>query len=143
MFSRKWIMLAVGVLLVALPVSVAFAKKGSKGKSVVVSGTVKSVDTAKNLVTVTVSSDKGGSNNAGQGYAGQDVEFDVTDAKLQVGDANGDGDEDLEDVTVGDDAQVQAKVKSTDAQPFKAKRFKDRTTLQDEGDDDDSNTTTS
>lgn len=127
MLSKKFILVAVAAFAVAVPAG-ASAKKPegvgngkSKGKNHLVKGTVSAVDVAGGLVTVTVDS----GNKAAQALAGQSLQFNVSAAKLQILDANSDGTGDLNDVAVGDDVQVHAKVASGAAAPYAAKRFKD------------------
>ena len=114
-------------------------KSKAKGKTYVASGTVASVDAAGGAVSIAVTSGPGGVNRAAQAWRGQTIQFDVSGAQLQIGDTNGDGTSDLNDVAVGDRAQVQARLASTDAQqPYSARRFKDVTSLE----SDDGTTTT-
>lgn len=142
--QSKFIVVAAAACAVALPVASASAKKpvdaGSKGKShakakmYVARGAVSAVDPASGVVTVTFGTGSGGTNKAAQAWRGQSVQFNVSASHLSVDDVNGDGSTDLNDVAVGDTAQVQARVGSTDVQPYSAKRFTDHS-ASDDGDD--------
>ena len=120
----------------------AKGKAKGKGKNYVASGTVASVDAAGGVVSIAVTSGPGGVNRAAQAWRGQTIQFDVSGAQLQIGDTNGDGTSDLNDVAVGDRAQVQARLASTDAQPYSARRVKDVTSLEAEDDTTTTPTTT-
>jgi hypothetical protein len=65
----------------------------------------------------------------GAGLVGQDVQFDLTSAKLRVADANGDGQVTADDVAAGDSVQVKARLgrKDPGAQPFEARKLIDKT----------------
>jgi len=89
----------------------------------VFAGTVKSI--AGNTVTVSVLH----ANHDAHALVGQDVEFDVSAARIVVRDANGDGKRDLGDVAVGDRVQVLARLPrdlSTATQPFAATALIDK-----------------
>ncbi len=60
---------------------------------------------------------------------GQDVQFDLSSAKLDVADTNGDGSVTTDDVLTGDGVVVQARLAKQDpgAQPFAAKHLIDQT----------------
>jgi len=62
-------------------------------------------------------------------FVGTDVEFDLTNAKLVVGDTNGDGVTDVGDVEAGDRVLVTAKLAKCDPGdgPYAAKQFVDQT----------------
>ena len=134
--ASKFVLAAVAVAVLAFPVS-SPAKSGnsgpgnSRGKNAVADGTVTAVDPTGGVVTVTIEH----GNRAARDYQGQSVDFNVSGSHLQAGDANGDGTVDLNDVTAGDKAQVQWRAASAATPPFAAKRFKDRTTLDDGTDD--------
>jgi hypothetical protein len=85
-----------------------------KGKVAAVDGQV---------VTLTVAR----ANRHSRQFRGQDVQFDVTDAKIRVKDRNGDGERNLADVAVGDRAVVTARLPKRLAQdatqPFTAKKL--------------------
>lgn len=136
--SRMFLVVAA-VFAAALPVSTAGAKKPvdkvkptkpakpakpAKGENLVLKGTVSAVDVAGSLVTVTVSS----GNSAASALAGQSLQFNLSGTQLQITDANSDGVGDLNDVAVGDEVMVHAKVASGAAQPYGAKQFKDQDT---------------
>jgi hypothetical protein len=63
------------------------------------------------------------------GYVGQTVAFDLSAARILVGDTNGDGQRNLDDVETGDWVLVKARLPRTDPgdQPFDAKRLTDQT----------------
>jgi hypothetical protein len=63
------------------------------------------------------------------GFVGETVEFDLTDARLVVGDANGDGKRDIADVEEGDWVLVKARLPRNDpgSEPFEAKWLIDKT----------------
>ena len=134
--ASRTVLTAVAVAALALPVP-ASAKSGnsgpgkSKGRNAVADGTVTAVDPTGGVVTVTVEH----GNRAARDYQGQSVDFNVSGSHLQAGDANDDGTVDLQDVTAGDKAQVQWRAPSGATPPLEAKRFKDRTTLDDGTDD--------
>jgi hypothetical protein len=68
-----------------------------------------------------------------------DVQFDLTDAKLRVADANGDGSVTADDVAKGDRVVVKARLPKKDpgAQPFAAKQLVDQTNPGDDSGDED------
>jgi hypothetical protein len=74
---------------------------------------------------------------------GQDVQFDLTSARLAVADTNADGSVTADDVVTGDRVLVQARLPKQDpgAQPFTARQLVDQTNPADDegdgGDDDD------
>jgi hypothetical protein len=76
-----------------------------------------------------VSVDKGNGHVKKAGLVGQDVQFDLTSAKLRVADANGDGQVTADDVAAGDSVQVKARLgrKDPGAQPFEARKLIDKT----------------
>jgi hypothetical protein len=143
--SRTKLLAALGVVAIAaLPVSGATAKKPphpthpthpakpnkpGKNKTHTVAykakGVVKAVDAAGKTVTVTVGTKKGDTNKASRSWSGQDVSFDLSNARIKVNhDTNGDGTRDLKDVAVGNKANVLAKLPkgTTGTGPFPAKR---------------------
>jgi hypothetical protein len=93
-------------------------------------GTVKAVDANAKTLTVSVFDRKGATNHHALSWRGQDVTFDVSKARLNVHDVNGDGKRDLADVATGDIARVLAKLprapktgaKAADSTPIPAKR---------------------
>jgi hypothetical protein len=91
--------------------------------SYVLKGKVDAVDVDGEVVTVAVER----SNRHGRRMRGQDVQFDVSDARVVVRDRNGDGVRNLADVSVGDVAVVKARLPkrlAADAtQPFEAKKL--------------------
>jgi len=70
---------------------------------------------------------------------GQDVQFDLTAAKLRVADANGDGSVTADDVATGDRVVVKSRLPKKDpgAQPFAAKQLVDQTNPGDDSGDED------
>jgi hypothetical protein len=64
-----------------------------------------------------------------QGFLGQDVSFDLTNAKVVVADNNADGVSNLTDVLVGDTVVVKARLhkKTPGPEPFTAKKLVDQT----------------
>jgi len=73
-------------------------------------GTVTAVDATAKTLTVSVFDRKGATNHHARSWRGQDVTFDVSKARLNVHDVNGDGKRDLTDVAAGDIARVLAKL---------------------------------
>jgi hypothetical protein len=71
------------------------------------------------------------------GLEGQDVQFDLSGAKLVVADTNADGSVTADDVSTGDRVVVQARLPKQDpgAQPFAAQRLVDQSNSPDGGDD--------
>lgn len=63
------------------------------------------------------------------GLVGQDVQFDLTNAHLNVADTDGDGSVTAADVTTGDAVVVKARLPKQDpgSQPFAAKQLVDQT----------------
>lgn len=63
------------------------------------------------------------------GLVGQDVQFDLASAKLDVADTNADGSVTADDLLAGDEVVVQARLAKQDpgAQPFAAKHLVDET----------------
>jgi hypothetical protein len=86
-----------------------------------------------------VSVDKGNGHVKKAGLVGQDVQFDLTNARLQVADTNSDGSVTADDVVAGDHVQVQARLPKQDpgAQPFAAKKLIDKSNPPDDSGDDD------
>ncbi|HKH13341.1 MAG TPA: hypothetical protein VKA47_01670 [Solirubrobacterales bacterium] len=70
---------------------------------------------------------------------GQDVQFDLTDAKLTVADTNGDGSVTADDVVTGDRVVVKARLPKQDPgdQPLAAKQLVDQTNPGDDSGDED------
>jgi hypothetical protein len=145
--SRTKLLTALGVLAIAaVPVSGATAKKPphpthpahpshpakptpkpKKTHTVAykAKGVVKSVDAGAKSVTVTVGTKKGDTNKASRAWSGQDVTFDLSNARVRVNhDTNGDGKRDLADVKTGDKAKILAKLArgTTGNGPFAAKK---------------------
>jgi len=86
-----------------------------------------------------VSVDKGNGHVKKADLVGQDVQFDLTNARLVVADTNADGSVTADDVASGDRVVVQARLPKQDpgTQPFAAKRLVDQTNSADDGADDD------
>jgi hypothetical protein len=80
------------------------APRGPRMTNVIVKGKVASVDGS--VVTVTVSR----ANHHGRALRGQDVQLDVTNARIRVKDVNGDGVRDAADVAAGDRVLAQVRV---------------------------------
>jgi hypothetical protein len=80
------------------------AQKAPKMTNVIVKGEVVSVD--GNVVTVTVKR----SNHHGRAAKGQQVQLDVSAARIRVKDVNGDGSRDAADVAAGDRVLAQIRV---------------------------------
>lgn len=101
--------------------------KGQNGPVVmyVFKGIYGGVDTSTMLGTVDVS----GGNKHARGFAGEVVTFDLTNAKVSVADVDLDGDADLDDVHVGDEVKLKARLSKRDpgVQPFAAKMLVDET----------------
>jgi hypothetical protein len=91
-------------------------------------GSVVSADATAGTVTVLVK--KANHGRRGRALAGQTLTFDVSAARLSLGDANGDGTADLNDVQQGDRVEVRVRLArplpSTLTQPIAAQRLKDR-----------------
>jgi hypothetical protein len=92
-------------------------------------GTVVSVDpTAGTLVVLVKKATHG---RRGRGFVNQTITFDVTAARIDVKDVNGDGSRDLSDVAQGDSIEVRADLPRSGGAdltaPVAAKRVKDRT----------------
>jgi hypothetical protein len=68
---------------------------------------------------------------------GQDVQFDLSDARLVVGDTNADGSITADDVSSGDRVLVQARLPKQDPgdQPFAAKKLVDQSNPPDDAGD--------
>lgn len=107
--------------------------KGKHMRALVIKGTVKATGDGTLQVTVKQSNHHGGA------LRGQDVTFDVTDARIVVADANGDGTRDMADVAVGDRVVVKARIAKGEtpdpAQPIAARQVVDRSAKADTGDD--------
>lgn len=125
-------LLALGLTAVLASAAPALAKPGhGRGQGgerprnpvvmYLIRGKVKAVE--GEVVTVTVER----SNRHGRRMRGQDVPFDVSRARIGVRDRNGDGERNLADVIVGDDALVQARMPRRPAAdatgPFRAKKL--------------------
>jgi hypothetical protein len=80
------------------------AFKTPKTRNVIVKGTVASVDGT--VVTIAVNR----ANHHGRAFAGQQVQLDVSAARLQVKDVNGDGTRDVNDMAAGDRVLAQLRV---------------------------------
>ena len=100
------------------------AAKGPKFKTVILKGTVASVDGSAVTVAVT----KG--NSRGRRFAGQQLVLDVTNARISVRDANGDGAHDVADVVADDRFVAQVRVpRGSEVDPAAAlvtRRFVDK-----------------
>jgi len=104
-------------------------KKLVKPVAYVARGTVKAVDATAKTITITVADRDGATNRHARAWRGTDVTFDVSSARLQVRDVNGDGVRDLADVAVGDLAGVHARLpRLLDgvAMPYAAKQVRAR-----------------
>jgi hypothetical protein len=73
-------------------------------------GTIKAVDATAETLTISVPDVRGATNRHARAWRGEDVTFDVSDARLRVRDVNGDGERNLADVAIGDVAKVLAKL---------------------------------
>lgn len=100
----------------------AKAKKAHK-----VTFVFKGTFTAPGTLTVT----SGNAHVRKGGFVGQDVAFDLADAKIVVADTNGDGERNLADVKDGDTVLVLARLPKDGSatQPFKAAKLLDVTNL--------------
>lgn len=76
-----------------------------------------------------VSVDHGNGHVKKAGLVGEDVQFDLSNARIQVADTSGDGTVGADDVVSGDQVQVQARLPKQDPgdQPFAAKKLIDKT----------------
>jgi hypothetical protein len=85
-----------------------------------------------------VSVDKGNGHVKKAGLVGQDVQFDLSSAKLRVADSNGDGQVTADDVAAGDRVQVKARLgrKDPGAQPFEARKLIDKSNPGEDGGED-------
>src|SRR5436190_18424613 len=104
--ASKSILAVLAVAALALPVQASAMSAhcglgNGGGKNLVADATVTSVDSAGGVVTVTI--ERG--NKAADAFKGPSVDFNVSGSHLQAGDANNDGNVDLQDVTAGDEAQ--------------------------------------
>lgn len=165
--TRKLFLALLGVLALAVPTAaVAHSGKGkgpgagqeqtsttedapgkSKGKSKS-KGKAKGKSKAKKPVAYVfkgtykgdgvVAVTSGNAHTRKAGLVGKDVSFDLSSAKVNVADTNGDGKSDASDVKVGDKVVVQAKLprKTPGAQPFKARKLVDQTNPKPKDDDD-------
>jgi hypothetical protein len=126
---RTSIAIAASAFLVAAPVAGATPSgehghtgehAGGKGVSYVFKGTY------VNSTTVDVA--KGNHHVTAAGLTGP-VSFDFSAARIRVGDVNGDGIADLNDVAAGDTVVVKVKAPRTDPgeQPFAARQLVDQT----------------
>jgi hypothetical protein len=107
----------------AAPVAHQHGHHAVRGGNVIAYGTVDGVD--GNVVTLTV----GHGNHAARGLKGQQLQVDVSSARIRVRDVNGDGKRDVADVAAGDRVQVQLRIPrgTTDlSQPFAARRLLDK-----------------
>lgn len=135
MNNRARTLIAIAIAAVVLP-AYAGAKPGNgnahghgKGKTAVFKGTY----VADGVVTVA----HGNSRVRRGGYVGQDVAFDLTNAKLVVADTNGDGAVDASDITAGDAVVVKARVPrdALAVQPIAARQLVDQTNPPEEEDE--------
>ncbi len=113
-------------------------KGRTKPKTLVVKGTVISVDAAAGGVTVDVR----GGNAAARRLAGRSVAFDVSAARLAVADVDGDGTAGLGDVRPGDRVLLQVRAPrdvAADA-PLPARKLVDLTSPPEDDDDQDGET---
>ena len=145
MKSSKQIAMGVGVLAaLALP-STALAQHGAddstsepnqvqtgvaqpRTEAYELRGSVISLDAASDSVVVQIK--KANHGRRGRRLVGQQVTLDLTGARLQVRDVNGDGVRDINDVAAGDAVEARVRLPRSQAadlsQPLAASRFKDR-----------------
>ncbi len=92
-------------------------------------GAVTAVDPSAQTVTVSIA--KANHGRRGRAFVGQTITFDVSSARIDVKDTNGDGARDLGDVAVGDSIEVRAELPRSGSvdltNPVAAQRLKDRT----------------
>jgi hypothetical protein len=135
---RRSTALALGVAVLAIPAA-AVARPGhghsnghgnhghsnGHGKQHPVGYVYKGTYEGDGLVTV----EHGNAHARKAGLVGQDVEFDLTDAKLSVADTNADSIIDATDVLVGDAVIVKARLPKHDpgSQPFAVRHLVDQT----------------
>jgi hypothetical protein len=101
---------------------------GGRTEKFEVRGSAVSVDTTAQTVVVSVKRANHG--RRGRALAGLTLTFDVSAARIQVRDVNGDGARDLADVQPGDPVEVRAELPRSSAPdlsaPIAAQRFRDR-----------------
>jgi hypothetical protein len=130
---RRTTALALGVAALAIPAA-AVARPGhghsnghgkGHGKEHPVGYVYKGTYEGDGLVSVA----HGNARVRKAGLVGQDVQFDLTGAKLSVADTNADSIIDASDVLVGDAVVVKARLPKNDpgAQPFAARHLVDQT----------------
>ncbi len=122
---------ALGAVALAIPAGAA-AKKGDHGKGHAkghgqhgVAYVFKGVYEGEGSIEVK----RGNAHVRKGGFVGQTVAFDLSDARIVVGDTNSDGSKNLDDVEVGDWVLVKARLPRQDAgeQPFEARKLIDKT----------------
>lgn len=144
---KRTFLIVLGIGALAVPATAAIAKPGhghggghGQGHNPTVmyvfKGTYGDATVAPGVVTV----DKGNGHVKKAGLVGQDVQFDLSNARIQVADTNADGSVTADDVQAGDQVQVQARLPKQDPgdQPFAAKKLIDKTNPPDDdsgGDD--------
>jgi len=129
---KRVLLVALGVAALAIPAA-AVAKQGEshgKGKAKGhrphnVAYVFKGTYAGESSVEVT----RGNSRVRKGGFVGETVAFDFSDARIVVGDTNGDGQRNIDDVETGDVVLVKARLPRTDPgeQPFAAVRLIDKT----------------
>jgi hypothetical protein len=91
-------------------------------------GSVVSIDPSTDTAVVQIK--KANHGRRGRALLGQQVTVDLTNARLQVADANGDGVRDIDDVSARDRVEVRLRLPKSQSpdlsQPVAASRFKDR-----------------
>jgi hypothetical protein len=127
---RRGLIVALGVAALAVPAGAAAKKGDHQGKAKGhgphnVAYVFKGVYAGEGSIEVK----KGNSRVRKGGFVGDTVAFDLSGARIVVGDTNSDGSRNLEDVEVGDWVLVKARLPRQDAgdQPFEAKKLIDKT----------------
>jgi hypothetical protein len=136
---RRSIVTALGIGALAIPAA-AVADPGhghghGHGHNPTVSYVFKGTYGADGLVTV----NHGNGHVKKAGLVGQDVQFDLTNARLNVADTDGDGSVTAADVATGDAVVVKARLPKLDpgSQPFAARQLVDQTNPGDDTGDSD------
>jgi hypothetical protein len=137
MTMNRKILTVIGIAALALPAYTAAKPGNGHAHGKAAKHIFKGTYAGDGIVTV----DHGNAKVRRGGYVGQDVAFDLTNAKITVADTNADGVKDAADVVVGDRVLVGARLAKDGSavQPFPAKRLVDKTNPpeaeEDEGDD--------
>ncbi len=126
--TRTVLLAALGVAVLSVaPASLAKQGEhgGGKDKEKTVGYVFKGTYNADGTVAVT----KGNKHVRNADLVGQNVAFDLSQAKVTVADTNGDGTSDLTDVAEGDAVVVKAKLPKSDpgVAPYAAKHLIDQT----------------